>query len=515
MSSPCPWRGDAETMAPAARWQFAALGGGVALFLYLQLFHFPFVPVWHGEDQSIYLMHAERMLQGELLYRDLFQFNLPGNEILYYAFFRCFGPALWVAPLALLLTGTAVSLLLFALSRKVLSGAAALLPPLAFLVMGQCTHLDATHHWYSTLLVLLAVRLIAERCSAARLGAAGALLGLASLFTSTRGVFAVAGIGVFLLWKLGRGAEAAKALAALALPFAAVLGGAIWYLAHRVGARLLLDSVLVFPLRYYSADSSNNLSVFWDEWRSFLPLRWRSLLLIALWPTVNLGVPLTLLAFFTGPFRRGAAELRGRPEGQRLVLFAMVSTALALSVANSPSASRLNCAAAFAFLVATVMLCRLGSRRWIAGALAAMLLVGGMELAVSQLRWSTRLESPRGPVVLLFRPIAERYALLMQRAQPGDSLFGDTDLNFITGLKNPAPLPFVTANGYTRPEQVQSVLNGLERRHSRFVVWPDELENNRGADDNLLPLRLYLQAHYRLAQRFDDGVVVLERRPGS
>jgi hypothetical protein len=88
---------------------------------------------------------------------------------------------------------------------------------------------------------------------------------------------------------------------------------------------------------------------------------------------------------------------------------------------------------------------------------------------------------------------------------------GDADLNFVFELKNPTPLPRVSANAYTRPEQVASVVAALERQHTRFVVWSDLLEGDHGPGDNLPPLRLYLHEHYRLARQFDDGREILER----
>ena len=467
-------------------------------------------------DQSFWLEHADRMLQGEVLYRDLFQFNLPGTEYLYYALFSWFGPALWVAPLALLLTGTAATLLVFSLSRKVLYGTAALLPPVAFLVMGLRNALDGTHQWYSTLLVLLAVNLIAECCNRVRLAAAGALLGLASLFTSSRGVVVVASVCVFLLWKLRPGRDAAKAFVALLLPFAVVVGGAMLYLAHMVGTKPLLDSVLVFPLRYYSAGDANNLSsVLRGEWQSILPLRWRSLLLISLWLVVNTGVPLTLIAFFAEPFRRRAADLRSSTAGQRLVLFAMVGISLVLAVASAPTAPRLNCAAAFAFVVAAAMLREFGGRRLLRGILAVMVLLGLTELLAAEIRWNRKVDGPRGAAIFQEPERYAQFVWVAQHAHSGDGLFGDTDFNFFFGLQNPAPLPWVSPDAYTRPEQVQSVVHALNRQHTRFVIWSEELENSRAPGENLQPLRSYLLEHYRLVQQFDDGTEVLESTPQS
>ncbi|HZB88861.1 MAG TPA: hypothetical protein VE291_09415, partial [Terracidiphilus sp.] len=70
---------------------YAAVGLGAAVFLYLHLFRFPFTPISHLGDAAIFLEHAERMLHGAVLYRDIFQFNLPGMEFLYLFLFRCFG----------------------------------------------------------------------------------------------------------------------------------------------------------------------------------------------------------------------------------------------------------------------------------------------------------------------------------------------------------------------------------------------------------------------------------------
>ena len=72
-----------DSFARNPRWLHAALGLGAATFFYLHMFRFPAIPIWHDGGQAMYLEHAERMLHGEVLYRDLFQFNLPGTEYLY------------------------------------------------------------------------------------------------------------------------------------------------------------------------------------------------------------------------------------------------------------------------------------------------------------------------------------------------------------------------------------------------------------------------------------------------
>jgi len=104
-----------EQNAGASRtvWIYVWIGIGTAMFFYLHLFHFPSVPIFHGGNQALFLDHAEHMLHGEVLYRDLFQFNLPGTEYLYYILFRCLGVHLWIGAFALLLAYSTIALLIF------------------------------------------------------------------------------------------------------------------------------------------------------------------------------------------------------------------------------------------------------------------------------------------------------------------------------------------------------------------------------------------------------------------
>lgn len=145
----------------------------------------------------------------------------------------------------------------------------------------------------------------------------------------------------------------------------------------------------------------------------------------------------------------------------------------------------------------------------------AIVLLGMLELLWAATRWSGKVEGPRGAVVVQEREMYSEYEWVTRHARRGDGFFGDPSFNFLFGLENPAPLSSVTANNYTRPEQVESTLARLRARPVRFVLWSDELENSRAADDNLQPLRLYLRQHYRLAMRFGDGVEFMERLPES
>jgi len=51
-------------------------------FIYLQVFIPLSIPRLASGDQAIYLHHATRMLNGEMIYQDYDHFTLPGTDLL-------------------------------------------------------------------------------------------------------------------------------------------------------------------------------------------------------------------------------------------------------------------------------------------------------------------------------------------------------------------------------------------------------------------------------------------------
>ncbi len=508
MNSGCTVSAAPEAAPPQAKWPYLQLGIVAAIFFYLQLFRFPFLPIWHWGDQSVFLEHAERMFHGEVLYRDLFQLNLPGTEYLYYWFFLCFGVRLWIAPLIVFFALTASTLLVYSLSRAVLRGCAALLPAAAFLVLYQRSLMDGTHHLYSTLLVFAAVTLVARARNLRWLCCAGALLGLATLFTSSRGVFVAAGVCVFLIWKFRDWRKALRAVCALLIPLVVVISAALAYLATTVSPRALFESLVVFPMHYFSAGRSNTRAMFFVELHSALPLRAHSVLSVGLWLAIKAAVPLLFMAFIARRLLCKPIAPRASSTHQALVLYCFAGSFEFLAQAGSLSLLRLNCAAAFAYILGAAMLHDLGKRRLIGIALAVTGLIGLAEVTAAVMHPVERLDSPRGSVAFLQ---GERYGMvewLFRNAHPGDRLFGDPDLNFVLGLANPAEVQWVENDAFTRPEQVSNLVIALHRYPTRFLIWADIMDRS-GPGDNLQPLRDYLKEHYHVAQRFSGGVEIL------
>ena len=87
-------------------------------FFYLCLFrHFTAME----PDEGILLQGAQRILAGQVLYRDFFSFYTPGSYYALALLFKIFGSSLPVARTALALAGAVLSSITYLLARRVCS----------------------------------------------------------------------------------------------------------------------------------------------------------------------------------------------------------------------------------------------------------------------------------------------------------------------------------------------------------------------------------------------------------
>ena len=108
-------------------------------------------------DEGIVLQGAQRILQGQVLYRDFFAFITPGSYYGMALLFRVFGSSILVARAALVIYGALFSVLTYLISRRVcsrwISSIAASLVTIACLPY----YFIAVHNWDSTLWAYLAL----------------------------------------------------------------------------------------------------------------------------------------------------------------------------------------------------------------------------------------------------------------------------------------------------------------------------------------------------------------------
>jgi hypothetical protein len=487
------------------------------LFLYLQVFVFPGTPRLASGDQAIYLHHAARMLEGEMIYRDYDHFTLPGTDVLYMTLFKLFGVRAWIPQAMLILVGISLMWLVIFISRKVIGGPSAYLPGLLFVAVPFSSYLDATHHWYSAVATMAALAVCLEERTFARLIWAGVFLGIATFFTQSMALLAV-GFAVFLLWERGRENQTwgllMKKEVALLASFLGTLTVCMAYFVWVVGLRRIFYYTVVFVVKYYPADWFNN-------WRVYLTGRpqlhtWTTWLDIPAFSLIHLIVPLIYVLFFL------SYALKWRPQSDalcnRLMLVNVTGLFLFLTVASAPAYSRLYVVSAPALIL---LVWFLDSARKIETALLRLLWVTVLVMFVArplatQIRWKAFLDLPTGHTAFFEPVLYEKCKWVSARTRPFDYFFGDHMIAFALQLRNVGRVPFLRPTDYTRPEEVQDAIQAVDKFQVRFVSWYRGLDHERDigrrpAGNHLSPMRLYLHEHYHVAATFANGDQMLER----
>src|SRR5207302_5176847 len=108
-------------------------------------------------DEGIILQGAQRILAGEVLYRDFFSFFTPGSYYFLALIFKIFGSSILVARTTLVIVGAVVSSITYLLSRRVCSRRTALLTAAVVTVTTLPYRFLVLHNWDSTLWACLAV----------------------------------------------------------------------------------------------------------------------------------------------------------------------------------------------------------------------------------------------------------------------------------------------------------------------------------------------------------------------
>jgi hypothetical protein len=493
---------------------------GVFGLLYLLLFVPPLTPFYLPGDSTIYLMNAVRMLEGQALYKDFFQFTFPGTEVFFLGLFKLFGPRLWIPNATLLLLGLGLAWVILYISRRVMTGSAPFLSSLLFLVCVYWSWLDATHHWFSTLLVMAAVAFVIEERNPRRLAGAGAICGLASFFTQIKGVMALLGLAAFVLWEQRqKGASWHSTVRRAMCLFAAFIGALAAlsaYFVEKAGLRGFLYCTIEFGIKYYPSESSNNLWVYMTTLPDLVSRSYTAIPKVGIFVLIHGLLPLVFIVF-SMRYRRMRTQLSA--PWNSLMLVNAVGLALFISVAPAPAATRLYAVSPPALILFVWLLNSTGRpRKALLGCLwASVFLMATAECWLRQTHWRLYLDLSTGRCACFYRTTCGEYEWMLRRTRPGDYFLegGWSDYYYLLSLRNPTTVPFLTTTGYLRPEQVHEAIEGLERHSVRYVLWSPtlDIQDPRGrGEDHLGPLRHYLSAHYGVAKTFTDGSQVWERK---
>jgi len=179
--------------------RYIAIGLFLLSLLYLCLFR-RFTML--DPDEGIVLQGAQRVLDGQVLYRDFFSFFTPGSYYFNALLFRVFGDSFLVARTAVAFMGAAFGVITYLLARRVCSRETALLVTGLMTVTALPFRFLVLHNWDSTLLACLAlycaVRWL-ESPHAKWAFATGSLVSLTGLFEQSKGAGLLLGLSLGFL----------------------------------------------------------------------------------------------------------------------------------------------------------------------------------------------------------------------------------------------------------------------------------------------------------------------------
>jgi hypothetical protein len=484
-----------------------------AIYLYANLFAFPNIPFLLSGDQVYLWMNAQRMLHGERIYQDFFQFTPPGADLLYLGFFKLFLPNIWVTNAIVLAVGVIACWVCYEISKLVMERQQALLAASIFLVLIYGKLLNGTHHWFSVLAAMAAVAILMKARTPARIAIAGSLLGLASFFTQTRGLVTALAIVAYLVWGGLRAKESWASLlrcqALLFLPFLATLAALSGYFIATTGIKQLwyfqITYVWHFMVNGFSTASLG------------LPatLTWRSQPGLGQYLVVYVLLPVAYAIALRRCWRK--SHNPPSPETDRILLLTLAGIAMLLEVALSVNWLRLFCVAMPGIILLAWILGSPNLRAHATGLMwVAVLCLAFLQTWARQHREYRTVDLPAGRAAASPQT-HEKLQWLMQNTKPGDLFFqaGWPGLYLPLASPNPAYLDVLETGDQTRPRYVESSIRQLQARQVRFILWSPRLnspESFRPPEAyHLAPFCEFLHSHYRLLQTFSDQDEVWER----
>jgi hypothetical protein len=476
----------------------------VALFAACTVYVAAFPNHLGDSDEPLILYEAKRLLDGEVMYRDVFEIITPGSQYLFAGLFALFGATLTTARLAMALVHAAIATLIAIACRRCdVRWPLAIAAAVAHLALGQPVWPYASPHWLSTLLTMLALVLALGRPWAAggRGGLAlGAVLGGLAMVQQQKAALLLPAVVLAMLADrlVDRRYPPPAPHPSLPAQLAAVLAGVMLVAAPVMAAIVALagvgpvfDALIRHPLTSYPA--LHAASARWGSVSIFsLPLAWYTRPALLRWqPLVMLGVGLRVAALCWR--RAGEAEVR------RLLILLWVAGGATASIMYFPDFIHLAFIAPL-FVVGLAALLEVGVRRLprlLAPVVCAALLLALSVQATRNLRrahatHTVRAETRFGRLDLRNRQLLDAAAEMDRLLPPGAprEVFCYPEcpaLYLLAGADNPTPYQKLLT-GYNSPEVVQAALDTVERRRPPLAFGFFAVDTD--------PVTQYVLAHY-------------------
>ena len=481
-----------------------------ALVLFLTLFRgaTPIFPFDFGSN-GVFFDQAARVLAGEVMYRDFFEFVGPGVVYLHALVMLVTGSSIAGLTAAMVLQGMALAVLVHAVSARVCAPGWRLLPPAVFVVLVYAPNVLGDHKWPAILCALAGLLVLAGPSATASTTVGGALLlGGSAVFTQDLGAGVVAGTLAYEALRRPR----RRSLPVLVLGCAIPLGLAFLYFSYKAGARTVVYDWLLYPLQRYPELN-----------RSYVDLVPSLRTLPRELAQVTLGIGAVIAAIVSlVRSRRGAADA---PDEEVAGLISAAGLGMVTAMGHRglyPMGIAVQTC-----LLLPVLARRLergwsqGSRAWRALASAAAvvtaagLLHGSVGLVVwRQLFQPMTLERYRAGAVWAPAPMPE-LAWIEARTAPGDPTFlmpAKGGHYFLSRTRNATSFPYMI-EGQNTVEHGRRALHEIEAARPRVGVWDQRPwpRTTPGTDGPLAFLYEGLLRSYD-AETLPSGVILLRRK---
>jgi hypothetical protein len=488
---------------------------GATIYLYLMLFRFPTTPTLLGGDQVYFWTDAGRMLHDGRIYQDFLQFTPPGTDLLFLGLFKVFGFRVWATNLIVLGLGMAFCCLCFDLASGIMRRSSALLTTAFFAVAIYGRTLNATHHWFSALAAMGAVKALQARVSALRLSIAGGLLGVASFFTQTHAAAAVVAFVAFLSIRELRVKEGWAPLAwklmylLCGLALVVLLLNAPYLFSP--GVRQLWYFQVTYIQEYvaHAFPSSTILG---------LPgaLTWHSLPRMSQYLVIYLLLPTIYLFAFWRCWKERHNLLF---PWDRIALLSVSGFFLLVEVAVHLSWLRLYSVSLAGIVLGGWAWDSLAKMRRYGGALLWVFLVGaaGRQIVINR-KYQSVIASFPGGRVATSPETYERLNWVREHTRPGDFFFqaGWPEMYLPLQLRSAVFVDTVLPAESGGSGTIDDAVADLNEKQVKLVVWTAELDTicnqNAPSRDHIAPLRRYLDQRYLAVKVFSNGDVAWLRK---
>jgi hypothetical protein len=483
-------------------------------------------------DESVYLYQAKRVLEGAVLYRDVFEITTPGWMYLMAALFALFGVDLATARVAsAVLHGITAVLIYLAARRLAVRPGLAWPPALAYLVVAQPAWPIASQHWLGTLLTMLLLATCAGQPGPRPRWSfwPGVVIGLLIGVHQQRGVLVGGGIVVWLvvdhLVQLVQRRGAAEAPSPPLLPRLAWLALGVALVVMPLGIAMIAaagfapvwHALVVHPMLNYGSVNQapwGQSGGLLTELGSFTFPRLLKYLPVILIPD------LARLAVLVASRQVG-------DEARRLILLVLFAATSMLSIAYRPDYVHIAFIAPVFFIAAAELLDwavdaagparaqTLRAAGWCAGALLVLICAVRLQhnLERSRALYPVSRETAFGHVDFASPLEAQLYDKLdeLLGAAPSREIFCYPVVSYLylmLDADNPTRYQFLL-RGYSTPAQMDEVVSVLEQRRLPYIV---AFTPSIRPDD---PILLYLRRDYEpLADAGAIGQGIFRRKRG-